>query len=943
MSGPMRDRTFWLGALALVFGVGAAAVVAMLWPHPGSWSVRIPTELASRLSATGNDVVTLTRPAALWLCPIAALPFFVVIVARSLVDAPIWQLGLQLLLRTAALMAVALALTMPTLESPIRGKTVVFVVDTSASVDDSQLAAARELFAAALAQRRVEAEAELDRADRTRVGLVTYAARSEVHPVGDDADPETLVVASRGDDALGSDHAGALRLAAALVDPQTEGRIVLITDAAGSAVEREDLAGAARELAAAGIAVHTRSFAPAARADVAVEAVHLPKELRVGQTFDVVVDLWSTKPHELVLRLDQNGEPNALAPETTVQLGVGTTQVKMPARTGKPGPVVFTATLDTEALAAGDNRMAGNDRVAVAGDVQGRPRVLLASTDGGGPLASALRADHLDVEAIGPGAVPQTAEGLRPYDLVVFHDVGARTVPAAAQRAVEEYVERHGGGFVMVGGENSFGTGGWGGTPIEHTLPVRFEGERQREEAKLALMLVIDKSGSMSSEDRLDLVKEAARATAQTLEPSDQLGVIAFDSRPHVLVRLQKSSNRMRIAGDIRRLAAGGGTNALPALREAYLQLAGSNALVKHVILLSDGQSPEQGVDALLGDMRDGDITVSAVGVGAGAGKDFLRRVASRGRGRFYFSQDGTDVPRIFSRDTKEATRNAVDERLHYARVAKSVQALRGIDFGRAPGLRGIVPVKAKPLSEVLLRTQDSEPLLVRGRRGLGQTAAFASDAKGRWAASWLGWSGFGKLWGQLARDTMRQGASMLGGATVKIVAGDDPSSWNVVVDVDSPEGFANDLDATLEILDPALGEDDPGRTRTLTLELSAPGRYEGELHDVGSGQRVLRAKLHDRDEPPRLVAEASAQVSVPYPGELRPSQFAWDPSWLLDVTLASREGPVDDVVTTPGEPGSRLRAESLWPHVLIALLLPLMLVDLLSRRVSLGMRKVAG
>ncbi|MBL8947368.1 MAG: hypothetical protein JNK45_29615, partial [Myxococcales bacterium] len=129
--------------------------------------------------------------------------------------------------------------------------------------------------------------------------------------------------------------------------------------------------------------------------------------------------------------------------------------------------------------------------------------------------------------------------------------------------------------------------------------------------------------------------------------------------------------------------------------------------------------------------------------------------------------------------------------------------------------------------------------------------------------------------------------------------------------------------------------------TRTLTLELSAPGRYEGELHDVRSGQRVLRAKLHDRDEPPRLVAEASAQVSVPYPGELRPSQFAWDPTWLEDLALASREGPIDDVVSVPGDPGARLRALSLWPHVLLALLLPLMLVDLLSRRVSLGMRKL--
>lgn len=941
-SGGHRQLTWLWGLVALAVGIGIAAALAAFGPSTPAWVVRIPARLAAMLSSAGTDEATIARPAALWLVPIAALPFFIVMLTRSLVDAPRWQLVLQLVLRTAALVAVALALAMPSLQSPIRGKTVVFVVDTSASVDEAQLRAARSLVDEALVQVKGELAADVDREDRTRLGLVTYAARADVRTLDENADLAQIVVPTEGDDGLGSDHAGALRLAAALVDPQTEGRVVLVSDAAGSALEREDLATAVRELEAAGITVHTRSFPPAARDDVAVEAVHLPSELRVGQTFEVAIDLWASKPHELRLALLQNGEPNALQKDETVALRSGRTQVKMQARVSKAGAVVFTAELDTAALPEGDNRSAGNDRAAVAGDVQGRPRVLLATSDGGGPLASALRADHLDVEVTGPGGVPTTVDALRPYDLVVFSDVAARAVPAAAQRAVADYVEQQGGGFVMVGGENSYGVGGWQNTAIEGVLPVRFEGQRQREQAKLALVLVIDKSGSMSSEDRLDLVKEAARATASTLEPTDQLGVIAFDSRPHVLVRLQKSSNRIRIAGDIRRLAAGGGTNALPALREAYLQLAGSNALVKHVILLSDGQSPEAGVDSLLGDMRDGDITVSAVGVGAGAGKDFLRRVASRGRGRFYFSQDGTDVPRIFSRDTREATKNAIDEQLHYPRVAKAVQALRGIDFARAPGLRGIVPVKAKPLSEVLLKTSTGEPLLVRGRKGLGQTAAFASDAKARWAAAWLGWSGFAKLWGQIARDTMRQGATLLGGASIKIVPGNDPSSWRVVVDVDSPEGFANDLDGSLEILDPALAEDDPARTQNVALELSAPGRYEAELHDVRSGQRVVRAKLHDGQEsPPRLVAEATAQVSVPYPGELRPEQFAWDPSWLAQLPVGSTDGELGEIVTSAGAPEGRLRVQPLWPQVLLALLLPLFLLDLFSRRVSFGTRKL--
>ncbi len=935
--GPRRDGVLhgaWAAAmLALLVGLLTAGVLAVFGPRPGSIDVTLPAWLAERLSDSGNRVVVLSRPAALWLLPLVVLPFLVVVVRRTLVDVHAAQIGLQLVARLAVLLAAALALAQPSLESPIRGKTVVYVVDVSESIDETQLGAARALVAEGLEQIRAAEDADLDREDRTRI--------AEVRTIDADATPESLVSRHEGD-RLASDHGAALRLAAALVDPHTEGRIVLVTDGAGSLVEREDLRTAAQELAARGLALHTRTFPPAARGDVLVEAVHLPAELRVSETFEVRIDLVATAPGTVVLSLEQNGEPNTLEASREIELREGRQQIVVPARVTEAGPVVFRASLDTTHFPAEHNRSTGNDAAAVVGKVRGRPRVLLASSAGSAPLASALRVDHLDVDVVGPGEVPSDLDTLRQYDLVILSDISSRAVGRAAQEALDIYVNDHGGGLIMIGGEDAFGLGGWKGTNVERLLPVRFEGERQKEQPKLALLLVIDKSGSMSSEDKLDLVKEAARATARTLDPTDELGVIAFDSRPHVLVRLQPSSNRIRIDADIRRLTSGGGTNALPALREAYLQLSGSNALVKHVILLSDGQSPETGIDALLGDMRDADITVSAVGVGAGAGKDFLRRVANRGRGRFYFSHDGTDVPRIFSRDTREATRNAVVERALFPRVAKNVQALRGIDFAGAPGLRGLVPIKPKPMAEVLLRTHQGEPLLVRGRRGLGRTAAFASDAKARWAASWLAWSGFAKLWSQIARDTMRQGATLLGGATIEILPAADEGAYRIIVDAQAPEGFANDLEGELEIIDPSIPEGQPGHHLTLPLHLSAPGRYEGELRDVKAGQRLVEAKLYDPTQSPRrLAAEAVSQISVPYPAELAPDQLEPDTTLLATLSAGTHQGPLAPILETPGDPDGRTRSKPLWPHVLWGVLLPLMLFDLFLRRITLATRKV--
>ncbi|KIG12349.1 hypothetical protein DB30_01581 [Enhygromyxa salina] len=946
-----------LPIIALLAGLLAARVLLGLIPLRGSLELDLPLWLAQLLSESGDNRLVIARPHALWLMPTAVLPFLVVMATRTLVDVRWFQVVLQVLLRLLVVMAIALGLSQPSLQSPIRGKTVVFVVDASESIDDEQLAGAERLVREAMVLAGNEEAAGVEREDRTRVRLVTYAGLANVIELatqsGEQAiDPNDLRIARDPEHALASDHASALRLAEALLDPDTEGRVVLITDATGDLTEREGLGQALINLEERGVSVHTRSFPAKIRGDVLIEAVHLPKELRVSQSFEVAIDIVATSAGKVRLTLDKNGKPNAMDPSQEIELRPGRQQIKMAARVTDPGPVLFEARLDTAEIAKQDNRSTVNDKAAVVGEVIGRPRVLLVSTDSTAALSRALGSSHLSIDTIAPNELPGSAEGLRKYDLVVFHDIPSRWITAPQEAAVVRYVKDQGGGFIMVGGENSFGVGGWGGSTIEEILPVRFSGERQREQPTLALVLVIDKSGSMSSDDRLDLVKEAARATARALDPHDEIGVVAFDSAPQVLVRLQSASNRLRISSSISRLTAGGGTNAMPALREAYLQLAGSKALVKHVILLSDGESPENGISALLGDMREADITVSAVGVGAGAGKDFLVRVAERGRGRYFFSEDGTDVPRIFSREAREVKRNALVERNLYPRVAKPVQMLRGINFDQAPGLRGIVPVKPKAQAEVILRTHFGDPLLVRGRRGLGRVAAFASDAQPRWAVNWIGWSGFPRLWSQLARDTMRQGAGMLGGAQIKVSPAADPGAWRVVVDVESPEGFANDLSGSVEVIDPSIpeekGEDgelvDNGRLREVVLQLSAPGRYEAVVRDIEAGQRLLKAKLFDDSQnPPRLAAEAISHVSVPYPAELSPQTLAPNGEWLAGlVERGSTTGGIDEVVTTPGDAMGRTRTKPLWPLVLVWILLPLLGVDLLLRRVSLGVRKVS-
>ena len=267
-------RVWLIGLLGLTIGIAAAASLALWGPRPGALAVELPQWLAERLSTTGQREAVITRPETLWLLPATVLPFLVLMSRRSLVDVPRWQIGLQLLARLAVIAAVSLALAQPTLESPIRGKTVVFVVDTSESIDEGQLSAAQALVAEGLQQIADEDEADLPRPDRTRLALVSYASRSHVHKPTTQAELADALLRVEGE-GLASDHAGAVRLAAAMVDPQTEGRVVLLTDGAGSLAEREDLAAAARELAARGITLHTRSFPATARGEPSAGATRV--------------------------------------------------------------------------------------------------------------------------------------------------------------------------------------------------------------------------------------------------------------------------------------------------------------------------------------------------------------------------------------------------------------------------------------------------------------------------------------------------------------------------------------------------------------------------------------------------------------------------------------------------------------------------------------------
>ena len=115
----------------------------------------------------------------------------------------------------------------------------------------------------------------------------------------------------------------------------------------------------------------------------------------------------------------------------------------------------------------------------------------------------------------------------------------------------------------MIGGQGSYGAGGYSRTPIEAALPVDMEVRDRNRQPDIALVVVIDESGSMdachcntANRDRgtaiagipkVDIGKEAILRAVSALTQRDEFGVVAFNENAHWVI----NTAPLGTAGDV--------------------------------------------------------------------------------------------------------------------------------------------------------------------------------------------------------------------------------------------------------------------------------------------------------------------------------------------------------------------------------------------------------
>jgi Mg-chelatase subunit ChlD len=493
----------------------------------------------------------------------------------------------------------------------------------------------------------------------------------------------------------------------------------------------------------------------------------------------------------------------------------------------------------------------------------------------------------------------------------------------------------------MIGGPSGFGAGQWFRTPVQDVLPVDMEVMPKDQESNVALVLALDKSGSMSSGSdagssrpsalsKVDIAKNAVMQASAVLGNSDLVGIVAFDSGARWALEVQPYPSLLVLEEAISSITADGGTDIFAGLTLAEEGLRGAEAKIKHIILLTDGHSNQGDHQALAARFAEEGITLSVVAAGIDSARDLVW-LAEQGGGRYYPAVAIEDVPQIFLKETiRIAGRYIIEEPFYPTLINPASSILAGFSPNTAfPLLVGHNGTTLKADATEIMRTPQGYPLLATRRYGIGRTVAWTSSLSARWASDWLAWGGFSDFAAQLVAWSFP-----------------DPETGNLVVRT-RQEGSATfiDINASDEEGHPVSAETKAiivapdSSSSELTVPQVGAGEYQIELPSDGVGAYFVT--VSQRDENGEPLASNTRGLVVPYSPEYRLQES--DQTLLTQITEQTKGklrflSEPAAAFEHPSQPVSRAQPLSPW---LIALALLLFPFDIATRRLMLGQREL--
>ena len=643
-----------------------------------------------------------------------------------------------------------------------------------------------------------------------------------------------------------------LSLAAAMLPEESRGRIVLISDGTETAGSYQQTI---KELKAREIAVDILPIQYDYDEEVWVERLELPKMVKLGENYAASVVLSSLKSGKGKLLLSENGKVIA---EEPVEFKEGKNRVTIPIYLREPGYYEYAATIE---VADENDNLKQNNTVINYIYIEGEGKVLIVTEPGGDSrdwedLTSAIKQGKRAVETLSAYEFPRDSLTLMPYDLVIFNNVAADSFDTIQLQAVHDAVYDMGIGFMMVGGENSYGPGGYHRTVIEEALPVSMDITKKKVLPKGALAIILH---TCEFAEGNTWGKRITKQAIKVLGDQDEVGVLVYGTGGEKwLFELTPAKDYEKLVPKINAAQIGDMPSFANTMRLGLKGLKESDASAKHMIIISDGD-PQAPTPAMIDSFIKEKISISMVAIFPHGGQDIskMRSIAEVTGGRYYFPDDPALLPSIFIKESKTLKRSMIQNETIQPIVGFPSPILRGLDG--LPPLHGYVLTSIKDRAEQILHTppKDDEtgeidPVLAKWRYGLGTTAAFTSDLSPNWGADWLNWNQYQAFVQQLVTSISRVEKQN----HLRMWTYTSGNEGVIMVEDFHPQDSF--LDVKAKISGPR------GKTETVQLKQIGPRRYQASLPLWGKGryQVISQGAVGERTD------RANGGFIVPYSPE---------------------------------------------------------------------------
>lgn len=709
----------------------------------------------------------------------------------------------------------------------------------------------------------------------------------------------------------------AVQTALSLYPDDSAKRLVLITD--GNENEG-DLAKMSGTLNASRVDVHVVCEEDQIGAEVYLSKIEVPEKIRMGDTFTVRVEVESTVKTGAVLQLYGDNE---LKKQEKVWLQSGTNSFVFQDTRKKKGFANYRAVIQPDQ----DTVQINNEYVAYT-EAEDGDRVLLIEGERkeSREFQKVLKAANIAFDVVSPRQVPKTLNEMVKYASMILENVYLDDLPTGFQNLLNTYVKDYGGGLVATGGSQSFALGGYRDSVLEEVLPVKMDLSGEKEVPKLAMAMVIDQSGSMvdkasdkGAKTKLQMAKEAAAAAVDNLRDTDIVGVESFDDAFRWNVELQELSDREEVNGKIFGISEdGGGTSIYPALKEAFQKIRKTDAQLKHIILLTDGQDAYRGYDSLLQQIKKEGVTLSTVAIGGDADKKLMAMLAEKGGGRYYQTDNSGELSRIFAQEVYLSEKEYLVNREFTPVITSESEILQGTAGEGLPELKGYVAASLKENAEAVLMDDEKEdPILAAWQYGLGKTVAYTTDVTNEWSGNYAAWDQYPVFWKNIINWTVQNKDDQ----ESRILAQQEGNAGRIIY-----QNTKVKPDAELT----AVYTDSAGQQKEISLQSVSAGTYEGEIDLAETGVYSINIRRKENGE---ITESSNVQLTMQYSEEYRFEDNTDSLQQFMAETGAHREKDLQKIYRQKPEAAKTSVDISVWLMTAAAVLL---LADIVLRRISL-------